>query len=91
MLLSSAWRVELEALHDAEAIAQRRREQARTRRGAHQRERRQVDLDRARAGAFADHDVELEVLERGIQDFLDDRAQPMDFVDEQRSRSAAGS
>ena len=75
--------VELEPLHDAEAIAQRRRQQARARRGADQRERRQVDLDRARARALADHDVELEVLERRVEDFLDHRAQAVDLVDEQ--------
>ena len=48
-----------------------------------QRERRQVELDRARAGTLADHDVELKVLHRRIEDLLDDRAQPMDLVDEQ--------
>ena len=35
------------------------------------------------AGPFADHDVDLEVLERRIEDLLDDRRQPMDLVDEQ--------
>ena len=35
------------------------------------------------AGPFADHDVDLEVLERRIEDLLDDRRQPVDLVDEQ--------
>ena len=35
------------------------------------------------AGPFADHDVDLEILERRIQDLLDDRRQPVDLVDEQ--------
>ena len=47
------------------------------------RERFERQLERARAGAFADHDVELEVFERRIQRLLDDGAQPMDLVDEQ--------
>ena len=53
------------------------------RRRADQRERRQVELDAARRRTFADHDVDLEILERRIQDLLDDRRQPMDLVDEQ--------
>ena len=40
-------RVEIEALHDAEAVAKRRGQQARPRRRADQREWRQVELDRA--------------------------------------------
>ena len=75
--------VELQPLHDAEAVAQRRGQQPGARGRADQRERRQVELDRARAGTLADHDVELKVLHRRIQDLLDDRAQPMDLVDEQ--------
>src|SRR6185295_7820970 len=70
-------------LRNAETVAQRRSEQARARGGADQRERRQIELDRARAGTFADHDVELEVLERRIQHLFDDRAQTMDLIDEQ--------
>jgi hypothetical protein len=75
--------VELEPLHDAEAIAEWRRQQAGPGRRADERERRQVELDRARRGTFADYDVELEVLHRRVQYFLDHRAQPMDLVDEQ--------
>ena len=40
-------------------------------------------LMRARAGPFADHDVELIVLHRRVQHFLHDGAQAMDLVDEQ--------
>ena len=39
-------------------------------------------IERA-AGPFADHDVELEVLHRRIEHFLDHRRQAMDLVDEQ--------
>ena len=75
--------VELEARDDAEAVAQRIGQHAGARGGADQRERRQVELHAARRRAFADHDVDLEVLERRIEDFLDDRRQPVDLVDEQ--------
>ena len=40
-------------------------------------------LTQRAAGPFADHDVDLEILERRIEDLLDDRRQPMDLVDEQ--------
>ena len=75
--------VELQPLHDAEAVAERRGQQSRARRRADQRERLQVELDRARGRSLADHDVELEVFHRRIEDLLDDRAQAMDLVDEQ--------
>ena len=55
----------------------------RARRRADERERLQRQLDRARARALADHDVELIVLERGIQHLLDDGAQAVNLVDEQ--------
>jgi hypothetical protein len=76
-------RVEIEALDDAEAVPQWRGQEARAGRRAYQRERRQVELDRARGRPLPDHDVELEVLERRVEDLLDDRAQAMDLVDEQ--------
>jgi hypothetical protein len=44
---------------------------------------RQIKFDRARCRAFANHDVELEVLHCRIQHFFDDRRQSMDFIDEQ--------
>src|SRR5690606_32066563 len=63
-------RVELQALDDAEAVAQRRGQQAGAGGGADQGERRQVELDRARGRALADHDVDLEVLHRRIEHLL---------------------
>ena len=50
---------------------------------ADQGERRQVDPDRARRRPLADHQVELELLQRRIEDLLDRRAEAMDLVDEQ--------
>ena len=76
-------RIELEACDDAEAVAQRIGEHSGACRRADQRERRQVELDAARRRTFADHDVDLEILERRIEDLLDDRRQPVDLVDEQ--------
>ena len=40
-------------------------------------------LTRARRRAFADHDVDLEILQCRIQDFLDHRRQAVNLVDEQ--------
>ena len=75
--------VELEPRDDAEAVAQRVGEHAGARGGAGERERRQVELDRARRRPLADHDVELEVFQRRVKDLLDDRREAVDLVDEQ--------
>jgi hypothetical protein len=83
MSASSSGGVELQPGDDAEAVAQRIGQHAGARGGADQREGRQVELDRARRRAFADHDVDLEVLQRRVEDFLDHRAQAVDLVDEQ--------
>ena len=70
-------------MDDAEARAQRRRQQSGPRRRADQRERLQRHLDRSRAGPLADDDVELEVLHRRIEDFLDRRRHAVNLVDEE--------
>ena len=75
--------VELEPVHDAEPRAQRRGQQPGARRRADQRELLERHLHRARARTLADDDVELVVLERGIEDLLDRRRHPVDLVDEQ--------
>ena len=75
--------VELQPQRDAEALAQRPGDQPRAGRRPDQRERRQVDPDRARAGPLADDQVELKILHRRIEDFLDRRREAMDLVDEQ--------
>ncbi len=43
----------------------------------------QVELDRARRRPLADHDVELVVLHRGVEDLLHHRAEAVDLVDEE--------
>ena len=75
--------IEVQPHRNAEAVAQRIGEQARAGRRADQRERRQIDLDRARRRPLADDEVELEVLHRRIEDLLDRRIEPVDLVDEQ--------
>ena len=74
--------VELQPRGNAEAVAQGRRQQAQPGGGAHQSEGLQLDPDGARGGAFADHEVQLEILERRIQHLFDHRVQAVDLVDE---------
>ena len=75
--------VVVEAGDEAEAVAQRAGDQPGAGGRADEREPRQVEPDRARRRALADHDVELEVLHRGIEHLLDRARQPVDLVDEQ--------
>ena len=82
-LLEIRRRVELEPVRDAEARAQRRRQQPGPRRRADQREALEPHLHRPRARPLADDDVDLVVLERRIEDLLDRRRHPVDLVDEQ--------
>ena len=42
-----------------------------------------IDLHRARRRPLADDEIELEILHRRIEDFLDRRIEPVDFVDEE--------
>ena len=76
-------RIEIETNGNAEAVAQRRRDETGARGGTHKCERCERDLDRACAGSFADHQIELEVLHRRIKNLLDCRVEAVDFVDEQ--------
>src|SRR6266545_1095540 len=66
-----------------EAVAQRRGEQTGAGGRADQRERRQVERERARGGALAHHDVDAEVLERRVEDLLGRPAEPVDLVHEE--------
>ena len=75
--------VELEPVHDAEPRPQRRRQQPRARRRADQGEFLQRHLHRSRARPLADHDVELVVLERRIENLFDRRRHAVNLVDEQ--------
>ncbi len=64
-------------------IAQRRGEQPRPRRGAHQREFRQRDLHRAGRRTLADDEIELVILHGRIEDFLHLRRKAVNLVDEE--------
>lgn len=75
--------VEFEPLHDAETIAQRIGEHAGAGGGADQGEGGQVEFHRTRRRAFADHDVDLEVFKRGIEDFFHHGREAVNLVDEE--------
>src|SRR5262245_29679122 len=75
--------IELEPGDDAEAVPQRIGEHPGAGRRADERERREVELHRARGRAFADHDVDLIILERRVEDLLDDWRKSVDLVDEE--------
>src|SRR3546814_3265869 len=74
-------RIKFQSLDNAETVTQRRGQAAGACGRTNQRERRQIEPDRARSRTFADHDVELVVLHRRVQHFLDDRTQAMNFID----------
>ena len=75
--------VGLEPLEEAEARAERRREQAFARRRADQRERLDLQAHGPRARTLVDHDVDHEVLHRGVEVLLDRGRQAVDLVDEE--------
>ena len=75
--------VVLEPVADAEAVAQRRRQQARPGSSRRQRERRQRQGHGAGAGALAEHDRQLAVLHRRVERLLDRAAEAVDLVDEE--------
>ena len=75
--------VELQPQHDAEARAQRRRQQPRARGGADKRERPHLDGVGARRRPLPDDDVELVVLQRRVEQLFQRGLQAVHFVDEQ--------
>ena len=68
---SSAGAVVLEVVHDAEAVAQRRREQPEAGRRADQRERRQLEPHGPRAGPLPITRSSDAVLHRRVEDLLE--------------------
>ena len=75
--------VVVEAGDEPEAVAQRVGDHAAARRRADEREAGQVEADRLRRRALAEHDVEREVLHRRVEHLLDGAGQPVDLVDEE--------
>src|SRR5205085_9533299 len=76
-------RVKIEMKDDAETTAKRCGNETGAGRRTDQRELRQVQLDRAGGRALPDHDVELVILHRGIQDLFDLRLEAMNLVYEE--------
>ena len=68
---------------EAEAVAQRGRQQARAGGGADQGERRQFQGDGGGAGALADDDVDAEVLHRHVEHLLGGPGHAVDLVEEE--------
>src|SRR5262245_22278396 len=75
--------VDFEPDLNAEAVAQRRGEETGAGGGADQGETGKLDADRPGGRAFADDQVELEVLHCRVEDLLDRGIEPMDLVDEE--------
>ena len=75
--------VEVEPVGRPEAVAQRRADPPRPRRGADDRERLEAQSQRSGRRALADHHVERVVLHRRVEDLLDRPVEPVDLVDEQ--------
>src|SRR5438874_3974548 len=76
-------RVVLEPGDEPEAVAQRPGDEARAGGGPDEREAREIEADRARRRALAQHDVELEVLHRGVEHLFHGARQAVDLVDEE--------
>ena len=76
-------RVEVEVVKDAETLAERCGEHARSRGGAHESEAIQAVLDAARVDALVHDEVDDEVLHGRVEQLLHDTRQAMDLVDEQ--------
>ena len=70
-------------MDDAEAVAERAGESAGSSRRADDGKMREVEADAAGGRAFADDDVEFVIFHRGVEDFFDDAAEAVDFVNEQ--------
>src|SRR5689334_12652370 len=75
--------VEVEPVRDAEAVAQRRGQEARPRGGPDQRERRQVERDHARSCPLPHRDRQAAVLHGRIEGLLERARQAVDLVDEE--------
>ena len=76
-------RIKIQAEDRAEAVAQRRGQEPGTRGRADQREALEIQLDGAGGWSLADHQIDLIILHRRVEDFLYDVIQPVNLVDEQ--------
>ena len=78
-----AWLVKFETMDGSETVAEGIGEGTEFGRGTDEGELRKVELERTGGWSFADDDVELVILHRGIEYFLDGFVQPMNLVDEE--------
>ena len=76
-------RIKLQPRHDAEAVAQRVGQHPGTGGSTHQGEGLQIQLDGAGRRPFANHDVDLVVLQRGVEDFFHHGREAVNLVNEQ--------
>jgi hypothetical protein len=76
-------RVVVESVGDAESGAQGSAEKARTCGGSDQRKAGKVKTNGAGGGALIDDDVDAEIFDGGVEVFLDDFGEAMNFVDEE--------
>ena len=67
-------------IDDAETSAQRRGNKSGSRRRADQSKFRQINFDRTRRRALSDHQIELKIFHRRIQNFFDCRTQAVNLV-----------
>ena len=82
--------VVVETMGDPKPVAERAGDAPHPGRGANDRDRLDLEPDRPRPRALAQHDVEREVLHGRVQDLLDHVRQAVDLVDEQDVARAAG-
>ena len=82
-LLDGLRRVEVEAVDRAEAVPERGAHHGVAGGGADEGEGGDLEPDTARRRPLADHDVEGEVFEGGVEDFLDATAEAVNLVDEE--------
>src|SRR2546427_13032493 len=73
--------IEIEMIVLTETVAQRRAQKARAGDDSDQRERLDRELHAAGSWPFSNHDVQLEILHRGIEDFLDHPCQAVNLID----------
>ena len=81
--LKLAMRVEIEPHRNAKAVTQGRGQQTLPRGRTDQRKRGQINPHGPRRWPFANHDIQRTVFHRGVEDFLNHGAEPVDFVNEQ--------
>src|SRR5690606_7565228 len=75
-------RVEVEALGDLEAAEERRGEKTFARRRADEREGLELEANAASIGALVEHEIDAEVLHRGVKELLGFGRHAVDLVDE---------